>query len=174
MLVFRTMKKLLIVFVVLALAALASIGLFSSQNQPGLTQEQANSQIITPDNTNEVLDTPTVQQESSQNTNAASGMAQYLSYSADAVQEAKGRTVLFFHAQWCPFCREADMDIIEKLSTLPADLTILKTDFDQETNLKKKYGVVYQHTFVQVDAEGNELRQWSGGGAENILQQISS
>ena len=52
-------------------------------------------------------------------------------------------------------------------------MTILSTDFDEHTDLKKKYGVTTQHTFVQVDADGNEIAQWSGGSTlEDVLENI--
>lgn len=70
-------------------------------------------------------------------------------------------TVVFFHAAWCPSCRAADSAI--SVAEVPTWLTILKADYDNSADLKKKYGVVAQHTFVQVDAEGNMVKKWLGG-----------
>ena len=75
---------------------------------------------------------------------------------------AKGPVVLFFHASWCPTCKAADADIMTNLAAIPANITILKVDYDSNPELKKKYGVTYQHTFVQVDANGVMLKKWSG------------
>jgi hypothetical protein len=69
-------------------------------------------------------------------------------------------TVIFFYAAWCPSCRAAD-DVISE-ETIPDGLTLLKANYDEETALKKKYGVTGQHTFVQVDADGNEIKKWLG------------
>ncbi len=80
-----------------------------------------------------------------------------------------GHIVLFFYAPWCPTCRSADADITGKLETIPTDLLILKTDYDTSTDLKKKYGVTYQHTFVEVDANGAMVQKWSGGDLSTIL-----
>lgn len=96
----------------------------------------------------------------------------YILYSEQALAEATqdgGRAVLFFHADWCPTCRAAEQDILSKLDQIPDDLTILKTDYDTERELKKKYQVVVQHTFVQVDQNGNEVTKWSGGGLQDII-----
>jgi thioredoxin-related protein len=41
-----------------------------------------------------------------------------------------------------------------------------------EKELAKKYGVTYQHTFVQIDAEGNEVTKWNGGKIEELLHNI--
>ena len=70
--------------------------------------------------------------------------------------------VLFFRAKWCPTCKAVDADITSHIKDIPENLTILDVDYDTSTDLKKKYGVTYQHTFVQVDAQGNLLKKWSG------------
>lgn len=70
--------------------------------------------------------------------------------------------VLFFRASWCPTCRAVDSDIKANLSKIPSSLAILDVNYDNSTALKQKYGVTYQHTFVQVDKDGNLIKKWSG------------
>lgn len=114
----------------------------------------------------------------SSNTNQTSAApAQYVNYSSSALAIAQstegGTTVLYFHANWCPVCRVLDPDITANISSLPDGLTILKADYDTETALKSKYGVTYQHTFVQVDSNGNKRKLWSGStDASDIAEQI--
>ncbi len=98
----------------------------------------------------------------------------YEAYSADKLARAEmGDVVLFFHASWCPSCRGLNGSIESNLKSIPEGVTILKTDYDKETELKKKYGVTYQHTLVQVDKNGNMIKKWSGGGSlDNLLSQI--
>jgi len=87
----------------------------------------------------------------------------YESYSAEKLAYADtGNVVLFFKASWCPSCRAADKDIKANLSAIPSDLTILELDYDKETALKQKYKVTTQHTFVQVDTQGNLIKKWTG------------
>jgi thiol-disulfide isomerase/thioredoxin len=94
----------------------------------------------------------------------------YMEYSAKAFEEASNqKRVLFFAASWCSTCRAADRDIRAKLGEIPQGLVIFKTDYDKETALKSKYGVVRQHTFVLVDARGNALKKWSGGNLAEIV-----
>lgn len=71
--------------------------------------------------------------------------------------------VIFFHASWCPSCRALDKNIQESQGDIPADLVILKADYDTETEMKRQYGVTTQHTLVQVDANGSMITKWSGG-----------
>ena len=94
----------------------------------------------------------------------------YESYSAEKIAKAAtGDVVLFFRASWCPTCRTVDADIRANLKNIPFDLTILDVDYDNSTSLKQKYGVTYQHTFVQVDAQGTLIKKWSGSPTLSAL-----
>lgn len=94
----------------------------------------------------------------------------YNNYDASLLK-ANETNVIFFHANWCPSCRAADSSLSE--SQIPGGLNILKADFDTETELKKKYGIVSQHTYVMVDADGNEIKKWVGGtSVDDILERV--
>jgi len=88
----------------------------------------------------------------------------YEAYSPEkiALASAKGNVVLNFSAAWCPTCRALEANINANLASIPSNLTILKVDYDNSTDLKKKYGVTYQHTLVQVDKDGNLIKKWMG------------
>lgn len=87
----------------------------------------------------------------------------YETYSVENLARANtGKVVLFFRASWCPTCRAVDADIHANLNSIPDNVTILDVNYDNSTDLKRKYGVTYQHTFVQVDANGNQIAKWSG------------
>jgi thiol-disulfide isomerase/thioredoxin len=73
-----------------------------------------------------------------------------------------GKVVLFFKAGWCSTCKQVDGDITTNLDKIPQNVTILKIDYDNSTDLKKKYGVTTQHTFVQVDENGKLIKKWLG------------
>lgn len=91
-------------------------------------------------------------------------------YSPEKIALAQTENVvLFFKANWCPSCRAVDADIKANLSKIPSKLNILEVDYDTATALKQKYGVTYQHTFVQVDANGNMLKKWSGSPTLSAL-----
>jgi thiol-disulfide isomerase/thioredoxin len=81
----------------------------------------------------------------------------------------KGKVVLFFKASWCPSCQALDKDINANLSKLPADVLILKVDYDNSSELKKKYSVLGQHTLVQVDKDGNMKSTWRGSATVSEL-----
>ena len=98
------------------------------------------------------------------------GAGTYEAYAPEKLSRAEtGRVVLFFRASWCPTCRAVDKDIRAHLGDIPADLSILDVDYDNSSALKQKYGVTYQHTFVEVDKDGNLLKKWTGSPTLSAL-----
>lgn len=98
----------------------------------------------------------------------------YEEYSADKLMRAEtGDVVLFFHASWCPSCRGLNSNIESNLGSIPEGVSILKTSYDEETELRKKYGITYQHTLVQVDKDGSLIKKWSGSPSlDRLLSEI--
>lgn len=96
----------------------------------------------------------------------------YLEYSPEVVSKATGKKVLFFHAKWCPTCKAANEDFTKNESLIPNGVLVFKTDYDTETELKKKYNITYQHTFVQIDDKGELLSSWSGGSVKELPRHI--
>ena len=88
----------------------------------------------------------------------------YVTYDPSATLP-EGNNVLFFAASWCPSCQGLDKDITANLGEIPEGVTIHKADYDTETELKKKFGVTYQHTMVQIDQNGELVKKWSGSNS---------
>lgn len=95
-------------------------------------------------------------------------------YSPEKLSRAEeGDVVLYFNATWCPTCNNLNKDINSNLDNIPSDLSILKIDYDNSSELKRKYGITYQHTFVQVDSQGNQIAKWSGSPTlQALLTQV--
>ncbi|MCF1694345.1 thioredoxin domain-containing protein [Corynebacterium argentoratense] len=85
---------------------------------------------------------------------------QYMEHS-DAAMHHDGRTVLFFDASWCPDCQKLKNALSSEHDVIPADVTVVDVDYDSHNDLRKQYGVTMQHTFVEVDAQGNKVSSWS-------------
>ena len=79
----------------------------------------------------------------------------YTDYNEQSFAHATGRRILFFHAPWCPQCRQLEQSIEE--GNIPSNVTIFKTDYDSHTSLRQRYGVTLQTTLVEVDASGNAV-----------------
>lgn len=85
----------------------------------------------------------------------------YTAYAPEKVRAGgDAKVLLYFHADWCPLCRPLDAELTEK-SAMLGNVRVLKVNYDTETALKQKYGVTLQHTFVQVDSDGNLIAKWS-------------
>ena len=82
----------------------------------------------------------------------------YVEYSSSLLDSTKGTKILFFHAPWCPQCRALDNDL--QTASLPAKVTIFKTDYDTHQDLRRKYGVTLQTTFVAVDDHGKLIKKY--------------
>lgn len=95
----------------------------------------------------------------------------YTDYSTEAVaDECYTDTILFFHAPWCTECRGFEKAI--QSGAVPAGAQILKVDYDTETDLRKKYGVTIQSTFVRVAPDGERVELWSGYGKDKSVDAI--
>jgi thiol-disulfide isomerase/thioredoxin len=125
--------------------------------------------------TTEVTQAPTTQQTPPAPTPAPTPIERYVtlaSFNADASLYNSQKKVYFFHAPWCPICKSIDEDISSDTSQIPSGTTFIKTDYDSNTSLRQKYGVTYQYTFVQVDNNGNELKQWSATNLDKAIAGI--
>ena len=104
----------------------------------------------------------------------------YIEFSESALSNTSSkRRVLFFYANWCPTCKPADQSFQENAASIPDDVVVLRvnyndSDTDQaEKDLAAKYNIGYQHTFVQIDSEGNQVDLWVGGGFDEMLKNLN-
>lgn len=163
--------------IALSLGVVALVGIWWYMD----SQQAASDKMMTQEKV--MMEQETPRQESSQKDgmmerNGAGAMmqdrGQYVSYDASKLAFAKeGAVVLFFRASWCPSCRALDANIKANLSQIPADVLILDVDYDKSADLKKAYGVAYQHTLVQVDENGTMIAKWSGSPElSDLLKEI--
>lgn len=99
---------------------------------------------------------------------------EYLTYASYLNQVTKyDRKVFFFYASWCPDCKALDADIRAHLDQIPYDVEIIQVDYDSSTALKTQFGVVSQHTMVQIDKEGLVAKKWTGSPTlADLLSQL--
>ncbi len=169
------MKKIILITLILISLGLAVYLTQSRSDSPGVKLlDNENQDSVSSTNSNS-SDTSKASDSSSTNDNSSSVSGQYLSYSKDLVESANPDTkiVLFFNASWCPTCQALNKDINQNLSQIPADVLILSVDYDKSGELKKQYGIIVQHTLVQVSNTGDEKQKWGGSPDLNdILKRI--
>lgn len=82
----------------------------------------------------------------------------YVDYSEEAALNTTGTKLLFFHAPWCPQCREMEASI--ESDGIPSGVTVFKVDYDSNQSLRQKYGVTLQTTFIKIDDQGNKVASY--------------
>ena len=75
-----------------------------------------------------------------------------------------GPTVIFFFAKWCPNCKAAALEFSTKWDSVRPGIALVVADYDKETEMKTKYGVTYQDTYVLVGPDLGKRRIWNSGG----------
>jgi len=103
----------------------------------------------------------------------------YIEYINPQSLETKNiKRILFFYANWCPTCIPVDKEFRENEAKFPKDVVIIRVNYNDpdtdnnERELVRKYGITYQHTFVQIDEKGNEITKWNGGGIDELISNL--
>jgi len=168
-------KNLLIAAVIIIIIA-ASVTYFYSQNNSSSMSATSDSMMETKTNEDKMMNdnkpatTEAMMAEDNSDTMMMKDESKYIEYSKEAFDLASDKKrIYFFHATWCPTCKAANTEFTNNLSQIPNDVMLFKTDYDKETDLKKKFKITYQHTFVLVDTNGNELKKWNGGGLKELI-----
>ena len=103
--------------------------------------------------------------------------SQVLSYEGDAQLAelaAKGTTVVFFYAAWCPNCRATVTELNARWDEVNPGLSLVIADYDKEQALKARFGVTYQDTFVLLDKDGKGVELWNSGGVNGLNAHTSA
>ncbi len=159
------MKNPIIILVVVAVLGMGVYTLIQKSEAP-----ESMEKVGTPVNTGDAMMKKTDDVKSSY---------RYVEYSKAVLDSASNtRRVLFFYASWCSTCRPADANLTENSGKIPEDVTVIRVNYNDpetdqdEKDLAKKYAIVYQHTFVQIDSMGKEITKWNGGQIQELLSNI--
>lgn len=157
------------IFVIVAVIVALGIGAYT------LSQNASTSDAIIKNYKNSVLRNEAMTEK----TDVKMNDSRYVEYTKVVLDNASSnRRVLFFYASWCPTCRPTDVNLRENTDKIPEDVTIVRVNYNdpetdqEEKDLTKKYGITYQHTFVQIDSTGKEITKWNGGQINELLSNI--
>lgn len=105
--------------------------------------------------------------------------AAYTPYERGILEKTSSyKRVLFFYANWCPTCKPADASFQANEGKIPDGVRLIRVNYndtdtdDEEKKLADTYGVTYQHTFIQIDADGKVVTKWNGGQIDELLSRI--
>lgn len=132
---------------VLVLTAVAGAAYWENTQQMDSSEETQQLAAVNDDNTTETEPALPKKQAGT-----------YVTYSSTAVASTKGTKLIFFHAPWCSQCRMIEADI--NAQGVPDGVTVLKADYDSNQDLRKKYGVTLQTTFVRVNDDGSLFKKY--------------
>lgn len=168
--------QIIAIIAVVAALGLGAYSLSQNSSQPNsvLPIEETS---IEPNNAMMKKDDSSLDDEKMMNDEAAG--SRYVHYSKPTLDNASSnRRVLFFYASWCPTCKPADAEFTQDANRIPTDVTLIRVNYNdpetdqEEKDLARKYGITYQHTFVQIDSAGNEVTKWNGGQIDELLSNI--
>lgn len=154
-------KIIISLIVVIGLALGLSLMLSEKSEAPKTDVVQTSEETKEPETTeaqdkSEVASNPTATTTKAEEPQAATA-GTYKDYDSAVFASTSGKRILFFHASWCPQCRQLETSI--KAGKITSGVTIFKVNYDNSTSLKSKYGVTLQTTVVLVDENGNLLKK---------------
>lgn len=160
-------------WLIAAFVLIAGIGVFSYyQSKDNGKTEEKSEQLPSSEKSmikeKAMMDKPITDEAMSK----AGSYKEYSPQTLTSEQSAGNKVVLFFYAPWCPYCIAADKAFKQNLDKIPAGVTLLKIDYDSNKDLKNKYGVTTQHTFVQIDDKQEKVTLWVSGDVELLQKNI--
>ncbi len=163
-----TNRNFILIIGVLVILGITAFILYPRTAMQGNKQMNDTSDRVTQD-----------ENQSDNNSSPKAGAGRYVVYQDGVLeQRADNKRVLFFYANWCPTCIPVDKVFMNQESQIPEAVTVIRINYNdtetdkEEKDLAKKYGITYQHTFVQIDSDGNEVTKWNGGAMSELLENI--
>lgn len=100
-------------------------------------------------------------------TDELKGKGTYTDFSPDVIGNGE-TSVLFFHAKWCGECKRDDKALTQWEEENGLPVSIYKVDYDSATELKNRYNVAQQNTYVVIDGKGNAISSVSFPGLKKL------
>lgn len=104
----------------------------------------------------------------------------YIAFNSQEFEKNKSkRRVLFFYANWCTTCRPVNAEFLERANQIPGDVVVYRVNYkDSDTDetekaLAERYKITYQHTFVQVNQDGDAIKKWNGGNLADLIKNVN-
>lgn len=111
----------------------------------------------------------------------ATNYFEYTKEDYDRLRTAGQPFLLYFYANWCPTCAVQELLLTSFMNkgasngkvTLRVNYNDSDTDSD-EKELANKFTITYQHTFVTINSNGQEVTRVNGQQSETDLQNLFS
>ena len=97
---------------------------------------------------------------SSDSSSSAMVRGSYLSYEKGIIGNGE-KSLLFFYAPWCPYCRANDARLSAWYETEDIVINTYKVNYDAEKALRERFGVATQDTYILLSGTGQVLEMTS-------------
>lgn len=135
-------KQIVIIGIVFVVLVMSAVIFALTQKTEAPEVNQTNSQQLTTEKPSKPTD----------------GKGAYRDYSPEAASSTTSQAVLFFYAPWCAQCRSIEKGIVEQ--GVPSGYDIFKVDYDSNQELREKYEIAIQSTFVRINESGEEIDKY--------------
>lgn len=156
----KTFSKIIVLTFVLALAACAPQ---KHETVGHVAQEERESGVANQEQAHDEQQEATGSSE----TGTMKGKGVYANFSKNIIGNGK-MSVLFFHATWCGECQRDDKALRQWQASGGLPIDVYEIDYDTSAELKNRYGVVQQNTYVVIDGEGKALSSVSFPGIQGL------
>lgn len=83
-------------------------------------------------------------------------------------------SILFFHAAWCPYCIANNTKLEAWYAEKHFPRSVYKIDFDTADELKARFGVTNQDTFILIGRDGNEIKRVTFPSESDLLELLGT
>ena len=164
-------KKLTALMPIVVVMIVAGAALVLYKKNPAVMTAETDTQQALPSTKSSLEGDPQMSQ---------GGEDRYVLFTPETLtSQSETRRVLFFYANWCPTCIPVDKDFQRRKEAIPSNVTLIRVNYNDdatdatEEELARKYDITYQHTFVEIDNQGNAIKRWNGGGLDELLSQLT-
>jgi thiol-disulfide isomerase/thioredoxin len=100
----------------------------------------------------------------------------YLAYTRWGASPSGGPTVLYFHSDTCPYCKELTpvVDRLQHKYRHRVDFIYVNVSQDEGQRLGREHGVIGTPTLLLLDSEGERMNLIRGSPPESVLEQAVS
>ena len=178
------MKKYSVLLLLVVILLVAGGVYVASQNTTKMSDKETDKMMAGESSNVEKDDSMMREEDSMMQDDDASGdrmmqQSAYVSYEKGILEKtANTKRILFFYANWCPTCKPADANFQANEAKIPDGVSLIRVNYndtdtdDEEKKLADTYAVTYQHTFVQIDAQGKVVTKWNGGQIDELLSNL--
>ena len=109
---------------------------------------------------------------------AATAMSPSVAMSFTSLKEAEtyassGPTLLYFCTAGDSACRSTVASLDSGTTKLPANAHVFVVDYSKASDLRMRYNVNMDDTFVKIGPLGHSEMMWSGGGADGVRMHLT-